>query len=103
MAFIIQWTQTAQKDRENIFEYWNKNNGSKDYSRKLNHPIEEKIALTKMYPKAGLTTSRKGVRYHLIERHYKLFYKKDHNRIIILRLWDSRQDPGRLADLSYQR
>lgn len=96
MALKVVWTKTAQWDRENIFEFWNDHNGSRKYSRKLDQQIKKKIELTKYYPEAGLTTNLKPIRFHLIDRHFKLFYRAESERIIILRFWDSRQDPDSL-------
>lgn len=93
MALNVVWTKTAQSDRESIYEYWNKHNGSREYSQKLNQQIKKKIELTKYYPEAGLSTDLKAIRFHLIVNHFKLFYKVELNRIIILRFWDTRQDP----------
>ncbi len=103
MALVVRWTFTAQRDRERVFKYWNKNNGSNDYSRKLNQLIEEKITIIRSYPAAGLATNRKGIRYYLIDRRYKLFYKKNREQVIILRFWDSRQDTERLTGLNYPK
>ncbi|MDX1640291.1 MAG: type II toxin-antitoxin system RelE/ParE family toxin [Balneolaceae bacterium] len=96
MALKVVWTKTAQSDREKIFEFWNKHNASKEYSRKLNQQIQKKIELTKYYPEAGLSTNLKPIRFHLIDRHFKLFYRVESERIIILRFWDTRQDPDSL-------
>jgi len=96
MALKVIWTKTAQSDREKIFEFWNEHNESRDYSRKLNQQIQKKIELTKYYPEAGLSTDEKRIRFHLIDRHFKLFYRTDSEQIIILRFWDTRQDPDSL-------
>jgi len=41
MVKRIIWSLLAQKDRKNILEYWNKRNGTKIYSKKLNALIKE--------------------------------------------------------------
>jgi hypothetical protein len=35
----VFWTLTAKRQRDHIFEYWNKKNKSKSYSTKLNLAI----------------------------------------------------------------
>jgi len=97
MDLRVVWTKTAQSDREKVFDFWNEHNGSKKYSQKLNQQILKKIELTKYYPEAGLTANLKDVRFHLIDKHFKLFYRAESNRIIILRFWDTRQDPDSLS------
>jgi plasmid stabilization system protein ParE len=99
MAFRVKWTHSAQKDREKILSFRNKNNGSNDFSGNPNRKIQESISITRNFPDAGLATDRKGVRFHLIEQHYKLFYKVEDESIIILRFWDCRQDPDKLKEL----
>ena len=96
MALKVVWTKTAQADREKIFEFWNEHNGSREYSRQLNQQIKKKIELTTYYPEAGLSTDGKSIRFHLIDKHFKLFYRFESDKIIILRFWDTRQDPDSL-------
>ena len=97
MALKVVWTRTAQSDREKVFEFWNEHNGSRKYSQKLNQQIKKKIELTKYYPEAGLSTNLKPIRFLLIDKHFKLFYRAESDRIIILRFWDVRQDPDSLT------
>lgn len=96
MAIHVIWTFSAQQDRIKVFEYWNKRTQSRDYSQKLNELIHHRILLIREYPYSGLKTDRPGVRFHLIARHYKLFYKIEGERVYILRFWDTRQDPDKL-------
>ena len=96
MALNVKWTLSAQKDRIKVFEYWNERTKSRDYSRKLNELIHQRISLIREYPGSGLKTDKPGVRFHLIARHYKLFYKIDGETVYLLRFWDTRQDPGKL-------
>ena len=46
----ICWTQTAVKQRNHIFKYWNNRNKSASYSKKLNNSIKERIQLLKTNP-----------------------------------------------------
>lgn len=96
MALKILWTLSAQQDRVKVFKYWNKRTKSREYSQKLNKLIQHRISLIKDYPTSGLVTNRIGIRYHLIDRHYKLFYKIDDDIAYIMRFWDTRQDPDKL-------
>lgn len=96
MALKIIWTLSAVQDRVRVFEYWNERTKSRDYSQKLNEFIHHRISLIKEYPLAGLVTERYGVRFHIISRYYKLFYKIDGDTAYLLRFWDTRQDPAKL-------
>lgn len=93
---IVVWTKSAQIDRQSIYEYWNKRTYSKDYSNKLNRSINNRIEITQLIPDSGLETEFNGIKYHLIDDHFKLFYKIMGNILYILRFWDVRQDPSYL-------
>jgi hypothetical protein len=86
MALNILWTHSAQKDRIKLFRFWNTKTGDSDYSKTINQLIEDKLFQTRLFPDCGLETERKEVRYHLIEKQYKLFYCVKNDSIIILRL-----------------
>lgn len=96
MALEVVWTLAAQNDRIKVFEYWNERTRSRAYSQKLNTSIDHRISLIREYPSAGLATDIPGIRFHIIDRHYKLFYKIENKLAFILRFWDTRQDPDKL-------
>jgi len=56
MAKRIIWSRRAQNDRISIFEYWNKRNKSKVYSKKLNRLFNEGVKLISEYPEIGKPT-----------------------------------------------
>jgi len=58
----IFWTETALKQRNYVFEYWNERNKSIEYSKKLNAKIIERISLLKSQPKLGKKSNFKNVR-----------------------------------------
>ena len=86
MALNILWTQSAQTDRIRLYSFWNKKTGDKNYSRTINQLVEDKLFQTRLFPDCGLETERKEVRYHLIEKQYKLFYTIRNESVIVLRL-----------------
>jgi len=86
MALNVLWTQSAQMDRIRLYRFWNKKTGDKEYSRMVHQLIEDKLFQTRLFPDCGFETERKEVRYHLIEKQYKLFYSVKNESIIILRL-----------------
>ncbi|HBH05940.1 MAG TPA: plasmid stabilization protein [Flavobacteriales bacterium] len=97
----IIWTLTALRQRNTIFEYWNKRNASKSYARKLNGQIRDRLSLLKQNPEIGIQTTVKGVRA-LSMKHYSIFYSFDNSTIQIVSFWDNRQNPERLLQLLKQ-
>ena len=91
----IIWTQRARDDRKRIFEYWNSHNKSTIYSTKLNTLIKQSLKLTPKYPKIGRKTSFEQVRLRII-KNYLLFYKTTDNHLIVLSIWDCKQDQTNL-------
>lgn len=94
-GLTLFWTQTAKRQRDYIFEYWNERNKSTRYSKKLNTSIRERTAILKTHPEMGKQTDFKGTRV-LSLKHYSILYKIAPKRIIITGFWDNRQDPEEL-------
>jgi toxin YoeB len=78
-----------------IYEYWNNRNKSTAYTLKLEKLLNHTANLLCQYPTLGTRTIYKDVRVKII-RDYKLFYKISHGFIVILTVWDSRQNPETL-------
>lgn len=97
-GLIILWTQTAIKQRDHIFSYWNNRNKSNSYSKKLNLAVRERVELLKSQPDIGKKTNF-GKTRAIIMGHYSILYKIDKPRIIITGFWDNRQDPKKLLRL----
>ena len=95
MVRRVTWTLRAQGDRKKIFEYWNNRNKSNIYSRKLNGLIMQSLDLIAKYPKIGKQTSEKNVRVKVL-KDYLIFYQIMPKEIVILTLWDCRQNPDGL-------
>ena len=94
-GLTLFWTQTAIKQRNYTFEYWNKRNKSRLYSQKLNLAIRGRTELLKQLPEMGKPTNHKNPRA-IILGHYSILYKIQHKKIIITGFWDNRQDPEKL-------
>jgi len=93
----VFWTETAIRQRNYVFEYWNERNKSTEYSKKLNAKITERISLLKSQPKLGKKSNFEDVRI-LSLRHYSILYKFDEPKIIIAGFWDNRQNPNKLLE-----
>lgn len=95
MAFRIVWTAHAQAERKAVLRYWRKRNGSATYSLKLDDRFRTALRIIARNPKIGRPTDRKGVRMKLVGD-YQIYYVIEEQSIIVLSLWDGRQDPERL-------
>jgi toxin YoeB len=99
MALLkVFWTETAIKQRNHIFKYWNTRNQSTEYSKKVRLKINARINTLKSYPQAGKKTNFEGVRVSALG-HFSILYKSDASTIIIVAFWDNRQDPKKLLTL----
>lgn len=92
MARQIVWTFQAQDDRKQIFKYWNSRNKSTLYSKKLNRLFKEALKLVAVRPLIGKRTNRNNVRAKIV-RDYMLFYEITTEHIVVLTVWDCRQNP----------
>ena len=89
------WTETAIRQRNFIFDYWNERNKSNSYSIKLNTKIKERTTLLKITPEIGKRTEFKNT-YTVSLGHYSIFYQFDSSKVIITAFWDNRQNPRKL-------
>lgn len=102
MVRQIIWSRRAQTDRREIFKYWNKRNKSNLYSKKLNELFKEAVRLISEYPEIGKPTDNKNARIKIV-RDYLIIYEVDEKeRLIILTIWNSRQNPKRLERILYK-
>ena len=91
----IIWSNRAKLDLLKILEYFFKRNGSKTYSNKLYARIRKSVRLLSNQPNLGLMTDQDNVR-SLITGDYAIFYQPDDDKIKVISIWDSRQDPDNL-------
>ena len=95
MAKQVKWSLRAQDDRKQILEYWVQQNKSNIYSKKLDRQFKEAINIIKDFPQIGKQTDDRKARVKIV-KDYLIIYEETHNSIIILTIWDSRQDPKKL-------
>ncbi|MBC7440206.1 MAG: type II toxin-antitoxin system RelE/ParE family toxin [Flavobacterium sp.] len=89
---IIVWSDKAVFELRAILEYFNFRNKSKVYSLKLNATIQSEIKILLRYPEIGKKTDILNVRGFLIENYF-IFYEIKEVHIVILSVWDTRQNP----------
>lgn len=92
MARRLIWSVEALNSRKNIFDYWNNRNKSKKYSRKLNLLFNTNLKIIIQLPESGKPTFQEDVKF-IIVSHFEIIYKITPNEIVILDIWDTRQNP----------
>lgn len=95
MARRVIWVLQAQKDRKEILAYWKDRNKSVAYSKKLDKLFREALQLIAKYPFIGKPTNKKNIRIKIV-RNYFLIYEITAKEIVVLRIWDSRQNPKKI-------
>jgi len=93
MVKRIIWSEKAVAVFNSILEFYYQRNGTKTYCSALTKEIKETINLFKKFPGIGRKTAITNVRV-LIKGDMKIFYQITQNEIIILMIWDCRQDPA---------
>lgn len=95
MAKEIIWSLKAQDNRKQILEYYRIRNKSSSYSKRLNQLFKEVVSLIAEYPQIGKPSDQSKVRIKIV-REYLIIYEESGNKIYILAIWDSRQNPEKL-------
>ena len=89
----IVWSQAADRDLARICAYLEPL--SLRATRGLLRRLFEAIDRLAEMPRMGTVAEfgmEKEYRQHVVE-HYKIFYYIEQNQLVIVRLWDTRQDP----------
>jgi len=95
MTFEIVFTKRAEKDFENILKYIDIKFGNKAGIRFRNLVLEFSTIL-ESFPEIGsLEVEDKNIRGSVIHHRLKIFYRIKKQRVIILRLFDTRQNPDK--------
>lgn len=94
----IIWTETAVKQRREIFDYWTKRNKSPAYAQKLLKLITKRLKVILKYPESYKTTIYPETRISAMG-HFSILYKLTKDQLIVTAFWDNRQDPQKLLDI----
>jgi len=88
-------SKKADKDFDEIINYIKSDFGSQD-SINFKALILNFLDLIQTFPEIGsLEIPNKNLRAFVAHKRLKIFYRIDSHRIIILRLFDTRQNPGK--------
>lgn len=91
----IIWSGKANRKLFEILEFYAQRNKSKTYSIKLYQRFKNELSILIKQPEIGIKTEIESVR-GLIVDDYILFYEFDSEKLIVLTLWDCRQNPDDL-------
>ena len=91
----IIWSKRALFELKEILEYFIVRNGSKTYSLKLHSNFKKSIRLLADYPDLGFQTDFGKIRV-LFHGIYEIFYEVTNDAVLIISIWDTRQDPEKL-------
>lgn len=92
MVRRLIWSVEARNSRKNIFEYWNNRNKSKAYSNKLNLLFNSNLQIVLKLPEFGIATKNEDDKL-IIVSHFEIIYKITEKEIVVLDIWDTRQNP----------
>lgn len=88
----IEWTVNALLTKKSIFYYWNNRNKSIVYSTKLNKLFTSTLHSIENSPEASIGSKTENIRAVLV-RDYYLIFEISEFAIIVLDIWDTRQNP----------
>ena len=91
----LVWTKQSQLQLQEILEYFRSRNKSSYYSKKLYSKFKAELLTAAQEPGIGVKTEINEIR-GLITGNYILFYKIQVYEIVVLEVWDSRQNPEKL-------
>lgn len=91
----VIWSARAEIDLHQILDFFTFRNDSPTYSRKLYKLFVKKLVLVSRQPGLGIRTRLDNIK-GLVVKDYVLFYEITEDSIVVLRIWDSRQNPDQL-------
>jgi len=91
----VIWTKNAEIQLQEILEFFTKRNNSGIYSRKLYKKFKAELKTVSKNPELGIKTKLDHIRGLIIED-YILFYEVLDYQLLILKVWDCRQNPDKL-------
>ncbi len=92
MDRTVVWSIEAEKDLNDILDFYYNTVQAKSYAQKLNRIFEKEIMQIKSFPKIGIATNVDGIRVKFVG-YYSLIYEITAKIIYVLRIWDNRQNP----------
>lgn len=95
MALAISWTKRATKNLDIIIDYLEFEWGDK-VTRRFIKNVYDFLELLSEFPEMGsMENNEKGIRGFTLMKQVNIFYRIKNDKIIILGLFDNKQDPSK--------
>jgi hypothetical protein len=91
----IAWSKNSLIQLHEILEYYTVRNKSNSFSVKLYQKFKFELSNALSNPGIGIKTKLVNIR-GLIVGNYVLYYEVLSDKIMVLKIWDCRQDPNKL-------
>jgi len=92
---IVEWTETAIRQRRSILKYWTIRNGSSKYAEKIISISEKHTKSISENPLAFRVADFPDTHVAAMG-HFCIYYKITESTIYVTAFWDNRQDPKKL-------
>lgn len=91
----IVWSRAADRDVARVYGYLEERSlrGARNVLRQIFKSVDALVEMPRMGRVADLRLDREY--RELVVGHFKLFYFIEGRQIVIVRLWDTRQDPAK--------
>lgn len=91
----VVWTRNSEIQLQEILEFYTQRNKSRNFALKLYRKFKTELKNVALKPEIGLKTKLDQIR-GLIVGDFILFYKILDDKILILKVWNCKQNPDKL-------
>jgi len=91
----VVWTRNSEIQLQEILEFFTARNRNEKYSLKLYKKFKSELNLATQNPEIGIKTKLDRIK-GLIVGDYILFYEILKDKIMVLKVWDCKQNPEKL-------
>ena len=91
----VVWTRNSEIQLKEILEFFTERNKSGKYSLKLYRKFKSELQIVALNPEMGIKTKLDQIK-GLIVGDYILFYEILQDKLMVLKVWDCKQNPEKL-------
>jgi plasmid stabilization system protein ParE len=96
MAKEVIWLKRASDKLKNIFDYL-LSNWNSETTENFIEKVNQKVSLLQYFPNIGLRSQKKpDLRRIILSQQNILIYRQKGNKIIIVNIFDTRQNPDKM-------
>ncbi len=93
MAFEVIWTTLAEEDFQKVIGYL-QTKWSEDIASAFVNKVQRRIERLSTFPFSGLGSKKdKSIRSIVLTKHNRLYYRIKNEKIEVLNIFDTRQNP----------